>query len=74
MSDFRNADTPESRDKTTTSGLRDLPGALRTQDPRSSLGQDPSGFLLTPELIWFLSSLKTDPVEREQDSQKYTQS
>ena len=38
----RSADTPMSTGRTTTSAPRDLPGALRTQEPRSSLGQDPS--------------------------------
>jgi hypothetical protein len=42
--------TPVSTGNTTTSAPRELPRALRTQDPRSSLGQDPSSFRLCLEL------------------------
>jgi len=43
---MRRTDTLESRGKTTLSNLRDMPGTIRTQEPRSCLGQDPSGFYL----------------------------
>ena len=38
-------------DKTTTATKRDPPGTLRTQQLRSSMKQEPSGFPLCPELI-----------------------
>ena len=43
---LRRADTPVGTDKTTTSARRDPLRILRTQEPRNSQGQDPSGFCL----------------------------
>lgn len=43
--------------------------ALRTQDLRNSLGQDPSGFCLYPELTLCHSSLYPNPMGREMVSQ-----
>jgi hypothetical protein len=40
----RSADTPVSTGKTTTFAHKGLPGALRTHDLRSCLGQDPPSF------------------------------
>ena len=42
----RSSDTSKSRGKTTTSTLREEPRVLRTQEPRSHLGQDTSRFCL----------------------------
>jgi hypothetical protein len=57
----RRADTPESTGKITISAQihgpkRNLSRALRTQELMCSLGQDPSGFHLQPELILCHSS------------------
>lgn len=49
----RSADKPVSTGMTTTSPQRDPPRDLRTQELRSSLGQDPSGFCLSQEpIMW----------------------
>ena len=52
----RSADMIVSIGKPTTSAQRDLPSALRTQEPRNGLGQDPSSFPLGPELILYHSA------------------
>ena len=44
----RSVDTPVSTGKTTTSALRDQPRTLSTEELKSSLGQDLSGFYLHP--------------------------
>jgi chromosome segregation ATPase len=49
-------DTPVSTGKTSTSAQRDLTGTLRTQGPRSSMGQDSYGFCLHLELTLYHSS------------------
>ena len=46
----RSADMPVSTGKTTTS-QKDPPETVRTQEMRSSLGQDPSGSCLCLDLI-----------------------
>ena len=48
---LKSADMSVSTGKTSTSAERDLPGTLRTQEQRSSLGQDPSGSHLCWKLI-----------------------
>ena len=55
---------------------RNLPGDLWTQEPRISLGQDPSDFYQHPNLTLCHSSLYTDPAQRKPlsrstDSQTY---
>ena len=52
----RSAGTPVSTGKTTTSVQRDPHKAIRTQELRSSLGQNPTGFHLPTELILCHSS------------------
>jgi hypothetical protein len=47
----KSVDTLVSTRKTTTSAYRDLPGILRTQELRSKMGQDSSGFQLSPGII-----------------------
>jgi hypothetical protein len=47
----RSVDSPVSIGKTTTSAQRNQSRALRAQEPRSTLRQDPSGFYLYWELI-----------------------
>jgi hypothetical protein len=66
----RSADTPVSTGRT-TSALSDPSRIHRAQDPRSSLGQDLSGFHLPLEQTLCHSSPYPDPSRREQVSQEY---
>ena len=61
---------PVSTGKTITSAQRDLPGVLRTQELRSSLGQEPSGLRLHPELILCHRATYTNTARRELVSQE----
>jgi len=72
----RSTETPESRGKTKSSVPSNPPGACRTNKPRSSLGQDSSGFSLCPEMTQSHSSLYSDAagskqVYRSVDTQAY---
>jgi hypothetical protein len=64
------ADKPLSTGKTTTSAQRDPPRALKTQEPRSCLGQDPSGFGLPKEHILCHSAPYANTIGRELVSQE----
>jgi hypothetical protein len=66
----RSADKPVSTGKTTISAQRGPFGTLRTQEPRSSLGQDPSGFICTLELTLHHSTLYPNTAWRELVSQE----
>jgi len=70
ISDLGRAGLPaDTLKRTTTSAQRDLPGALRTQELRSSMGQDSSRVLLYPELTLHHSAQFPNPVRRELLSQ-----
>lgn len=72
----RSTDISDSRGKTTTCAPRDPSGVFGTQEPRSSLGEDTSSFLLDLELTLWQSSLYPDtagkkPVSESADTQAY---
>ena len=65
----RGADRPVSAGKTTSAAQRNLPRTLRTQEPRGSLGLEPSGFCLKLEPFFCYKAPYTNRAEREQASQ-----
>jgi hypothetical protein len=62
---------PVSTSKTTNSVLRDLPRALRIEEWRSSLGQDPYLFQLHLQLILCHSTPYSNTIRRELVSQDF---